>query len=78
MKLTRELSLWTTQPGTPTWDPNLPNPFKEYDVENDDETHHLVDEEATTDSSDDEISANWNKYKGFENSLHSLVIMSQQ
>ena len=38
----------------PTWDPNFPNPFKEYDVENVDETHHLVDEEATTDSSDDD------------------------
>ena len=37
----------------PTWEPNKPNPFKEYDVDNDDETHHLSDVDPTTYSSDD-------------------------
>ena len=38
----------------PTWSPNSENPFKLYDTENDDETHHLDDEDTATDSSDDE------------------------
>ena len=38
----------------PTWNPNSANPFKLYDTENDDETHHLDDEDIATDSSDDE------------------------
>ena len=36
----------------PTWEPNKPNPFTAYDIENDDETHHL-DVDPTTYSSDE-------------------------
>ena len=37
----------------PTWEPNKPNPFTAYDIENDDETYHLSDVDPTTYSSDD-------------------------
>ena len=49
-----EINSGTVSTEYPTWDPNLANPFKVYDVENDDETHHLDDEEATTNSSEGE------------------------
>ena len=37
----------------PTWEPNKPNPFRAYDIENEDETHHLSDVDPTTYSSDE-------------------------
>ena len=40
----------------PTWEPNSANPFTNYDVENEDESHHLADVDTTTSSDEFEDS----------------------
>ena len=53
-KARTDIDSGTSSAEYPTWNPNSENPFKNYDVENVDESHHLDDVNTTTSSSDDE------------------------
>jgi hypothetical protein len=43
-----------TLPEYPSWEPNQPNPFATYDFQNDEQSHHLDECDATTFSSDED------------------------
>ena len=43
-----EIDLGATVPDYPTWEPGSANPFLNYDFENDDESHHLADDDNDT------------------------------
>jgi hypothetical protein len=43
-----------TLPEYPSWEPNQPNPFATYDFQNDKQSHHLDECDATTFSSDED------------------------
>ena len=53
-KARTDIDLGTISAEYPTWNPNSENPFTNYDMDNVDESHHLDDVNATTDSSEDE------------------------